>query len=610
MRMGRKIWLALALAAALAACLVATAAAVRRDTQTDPRPRTVTRGLDYFHAQQKADGGFGSMAATEWVIIGAVASGERIGSSMWTVGGKNPFSYLQANDHAKAATGTDSDNAPVYYAQAILSYVAADQADRVFVAGTPHVDLLAELYSYQDMVEGSETFGSFSPASSDRQFKAVHTTNWAILAMQAMGVTDTDRFRAAEKWLATQQKEDGGFPAQASLSSDCLDTALAIQALTLAAEGTVDAAVLPTARQFLKTSQSADGGFPLVADKGTDAEATAAAIQAILALGETPDDTFWAVGSGTPRTALAALQQKTGAYLKRKGDSSSPLPTTAWAITALRDKPFTTYPATRPPALKAFVFRPRVLTTSPRNGVKYSSNTVLIRATYTDGTKGTGVNPKKCRVFVDGTDRTKPADIGAHALHLQLKNVPNGAHTYRLEIVDYAGNVKRVERSFVVAVPTPIPVPTVLPTYIPAPTIYPTPTPAPTTSTPEPYPTTPYPYPTLTPEPSPETTTTPSPYESGYPISGTPVSSPTPSGSAEASGTADGGTGSAAGFLGGTLLAMLPIGALISYLVLNRREHALGEASEGKVLPGGGSAWDRLKGSLAKVKDIFKPAGR
>ena len=606
--MGRKIWLALALTAALAVCIVATAAAVRRDAQTDPRPKTVTKGLDYFHARQKTGGGFGSMTATEWVIIGAVASGERIGSSMWTVAGKNPFDYLQANDHEKAATGADSDNAPVYYAQAILAYVAADQADRVFVAGTPHVDLLAQLYSYQDTTEGSATIGSFSPATSDRQFQAVHTTAWAILAMQAMGVTDTEHFKLAEKWLATQQKEDGGFPAQASLPSNCEDTALAVQALALAAEGAVDAAVLPAARQFLKTAQTADGGFPAASGSGTDAWATAAAIQAILALGETPDDSFWAVGAKTPRTALAALQQRTGAYVRNSGEPGDPLPTTAWAITALRDKPFTTFPATRPPALKAFVFRPRVLTSSPRNGAKYVSSTVLIRATYTDGAKGTGVNPKKCRVFVDNADRTKPADIGTHALHLQLKNVPNGAHTYRLEIVDRAGNIKVTQRGFVVAVPRPVPIPTTRPTYIPAPTIYPTPTPQPTT--PQPYPTEPYPYPTLTPSSSPSTVTTgtPSPFESGIPVTGAPV--PTPSGSAETTGTGSGGTGSAAGFVGGTLLALLPIGAALSYLVLRRREEALGAASEGRVLGGGGSPWERLKASLAKVKDIFKPARR
>ncbi|HZL65206.1 MAG TPA: hypothetical protein VFD50_09755, partial [Thermoleophilia bacterium] len=66
----------------------------------------------------------------------------------------------------------------------------------------------------------------------------------------------------------------------------------------------------------------------------------------------------------------------------------------------------------------------------------------------------------------------------------------------------------------------------------------------------------------------------------------------------------------AAGFVSGTLLAMLPIGAAVSYLAFHRREQALEPAGEGKVLPGGGSPWDRVKRSLGKLKDIVKPAGR
>jgi hypothetical protein len=73
---------------------------------------------------------------------------------------------------------------------------------------------------------------------------------------------------------------------------------------------------------------------------------------------------------------------------------------------------------------------------------------------------------------------------------------------------------------------------------------------------------------------------------------------------------ATGGGGSAAGFVGGTLLALLPIGAAVSYLAFHRREQALDAAGEGRVLPGGGSTWDRLKRSLGKLKDIVKPAGR
>jgi len=603
--MSRKVWLALALAAVVAVGFSAVAVAARHKASTDPRPKTVTKGLDYFHARQLKDGGFGTMASTAWVILGAVASGERMGSPMWTVGGNNPFDFLQAHSHEAAASGPDVDNAPVYYARAILSYVAVGQLERVFVAGTPRVDLLSKLYSYQDLVDGSATKGSFSPSTSSRKFQAVHTTAWAILAMHAMNEDDKDRFGFAETWLATQQQADGGFAAQAGDASNCEDTAVAIQALLLAPTGTVDAAILPAARQFLKTNQRADGGFPYKPGTGTDAWATAAAIQAIVALGEDPNSADWKAGVNTPTDALGNLQLASGAYDKKRDDHTGPLPTTAWALIALRDKPFTTYPKKIPPALKAFVFRPKMLTVSPKDNAKYATHVVLIKATYTDGTKGTGVKPKACRVYVDNVNHTKPAVIGTHALHLQLNNVPDGAHTWRLEIVDNAGNVKVTERRFTIATPVPTPtyMPTPQPTWVPAPTIYPTPTP-----------TTPSPYPTLTPTetPSVEPTTTPNPFESGLPVTGSPVASPeaTSTTGTAGGGGGSGGTGSAAGFLGGTLLAMLPIGAAISYFVIQRRERALSGAGEGKTLPGGGSAWERFKSALARSKDLVKPAGR
>jgi len=606
--MGRKIWLALALAVIVAVSFAAGAVAAKHKAASDPRPKTVTKGLDYFHARQKVDGGFGSMTATAWVILGAVASGERVGSTMRTVDGNNPFGYLQAHSHEAGATGPDVDNAPVYYARAIMSYVAADHAERVFVAGTPRIDLLAKLYGYQDLGDGSPTKGSFSPSTSSRTFQAVHTTAWAILAMQALSEDEKDRFALAEQWLATQQRADGGFPAQHGDPSNCQETAVAIQALALAADGALDPAVIPAARQYLKTNQRADGGFPYKPGTGTDAWATAAAIQAILAMGEKPDSADWMVGANTPKSALGALQQQNGAYDKKRGDDTGPLPTTSWALAALRNKPFTTFPRTQPPTLKAFVFRPQLKSVSPKNGTRYTNtHSVFIRATYTDGAKGTGVNPKACRVYVDNVNKTKPADIGRYGLHLQLKNVPDGVHTYRLEIVDHAGNVKKVERRFTVATPAaaPTPVPTYVPnpnpTNIPPAKIYPTPK---STSTPTPYT-------TLTPSayPSSDTTGAPTPFQSGgYPVTGVPLASPSPSGSP---GAASGGhSGSAAGFLGGTLLAMLPIGAAISYLALRRREQALSAAGEGKGLSGGGSAWERLKGALGKSKDLVKPAGR
>jgi hypothetical protein len=55
---------------------------------------------------------------------------------------------------------------------------------------------------------------------------------------------------------------------------------------------------------------------------------------------------------------------------------------------------------------------------------------------------------------------------------------------------------------------------------------------------------------------------------------------------------------------------MLPIGAVISYLLLHRREEVLGTASQGTVLAGGGSTWERFKQTLARSKDLTRPSPR
>jgi hypothetical protein len=55
---------------------------------------------------------------------------------------------------------------------------------------------------------------------------------------------------------------------------------------------------------------------------------------------------------------------------------------------------------------------------------------------------------------------------------------------------------------------------------------------------------------------------------------------------------------------------MLPIGAAVSYLALHRREDRLAGASQGAVLAGGGSSWERFKQDLAKSKDLTKPSSK
>jgi hypothetical protein len=96
---------------------------------------------------------------------------------------------------------------------------------------------------------------------------------------------------------------------------------------------------------------------------------------------------------------------------------------------------------------------------------------------------------------------------------------------------------------------------------------------------------------------------TPTPSASGS-ISGTPLTpgasgSPLPSPSATvASQTTGGDGGGSAGLLGGTLLAMLPLGAGLSFWLHRRQATALSTAGRGKLLGGGGTPWQRFKDRL------------
>ena len=270
--MSRRSWLAPAVAFALLAIVPALALA--------DRPPSITRGLDYLHSQQVlTTGGYGSPSTTGWVILGAVATGERMGSSAWTHAGKNPISALQATNQETAATA--SLNPPQYYSLMIMSYMAGGREDYVYAAGTPAVDLLTKLYSYQDVAPGSDTEGSFSPSSSTRTFKAVRTTCWAILAINSLAI-DNENFAAAGAWLRTQQNADGGFGLSPDSRSDTEDTALAIQALRAGGTSS-DSALVQGALDYLDGVQRSDGGFPDQTTSSTrlDAEATAFAIQAI-----------------------------------------------------------------------------------------------------------------------------------------------------------------------------------------------------------------------------------------------------------------------------------------------------------------------------------------
>jgi hypothetical protein len=577
----RKSWPAVLL---LAIVVLAAAPAAASETVA-PRPSAVTHALDYLHAQQASSGGFGDAAMTPWVVMAISAGGEN--PTLWKSGGHDPiFGYFQNLNLELAAGSSDTQmNVPAFYAKTILAYVAGGRPDLLGAAGSTRINLITKLLSYQNLGEGW-----FSPygSTTNAPFARINTTIWAIIAMRAAGINDAHMANAAS-WLRAQHHSSGGFASQPGGTPDVDDTAAAIQALHAAGVSASDS-VMQDAVHFLRSAQRSDGGFPsYLSDGRTYSESTAWAIQAILAVGENPDT--WTKGGATPGSCLRRLQTTAGLFNHRSGVTATPIMTTAEAVIALAGKAF------------PFGFPTRVYTPSylPRftaalvphaHAVFRHTRTVTFKASYADNAGGTGINAKAVRIVVDG--HTRKARITSSGLTVTLSGLANGTHTFTVRIVDRAGNATARAQTFTVSVPGSSGSSGGGGEY--------TPPPAPEPSTPTPTSTLPTPLPSGSsgvPVPGQSTPGT----ITGTPITpGTTSPTPVPSGSTIGGAAADGrGASAKAGYLGGALLAMLPIGAAFSYLAHRRQVGMLAGAGRGEVLSGGGTAWSRFKRRLFSI---------
>lgn len=606
--MTRRIWPALLLAFVVFAVVPATA-------QADP----IVKGLDYLHARQVSSGGFGTGSIadpqiTPWAIMAISAAAESPQTSRWNKSGKDPIEYLQGLD-LEAASGNAATqvNRASFYAKVILAYVAAGRADLIGSAGSKSINLVAKLRSFQDT-----TTGFFAPWDS---YATVSTTVWAVLALKAANQTDAN-LDAAMTWLIGEQNTDGGWGGDPASPSDVDDTAAAIMALRAKIGGVDGMAssnpVIQDALAFLRDQQHADAGFPSrQTDSSSYAESTAWVVQAIVRCGQSPSS--WNKGSATPITYLQALQQASGAFAHRKATVSYPLMTTTQAMIALARKPF-------PFGLSNDLnrrFRPHFNSFTPSGKPTFKTRTVYVKATYADNKGGTGIKKSAIKITVDGKGKTKAATITTSSLALKLTGLTNGTHTVIVRIADKAGNSVSGTRKFTVKVPVAAPTPTPTPTYHPPTSPGNTYPPSSSTgsgstgsgsgsSTP-PTVLTPTPGATATPgtSSSPGTVTGtplgPSPAASpGAPLtaSGQPVPSPSTSVTGQVTTNGEGGGPGTAGWIGVGLVALLPLGALASFVVHRRQESALEGAGHGQALLGGGTPWERFKARVFGISNV------
>jgi hypothetical protein len=579
-------------AALIAAAVVLLAPA----TAQASRPTSVTHALDYMHTKQRDNASFSASdpRVTFWSIL-AISAGKEA-PKKWIKGTAkaNPISYLQTiNMETQAATVADP-NVPVFYSMAILAYHSADANSYIYSAGSTGVDLLAKLANYK-YVNKDKSLSNYSPAAtSNPDYLAVETTAWAVLALEA---TNSTVDASTINWLVGQQNgSDGGWGDEPHAESNVNDTGLVL--LALHAFGySATSKEMTDGLAYLKAHQRGNGGFAQwQSSRHATADATSWAIYGIRSAGANPSTIL--TNGHSPLGYLHSLQLSSGGVAPAVGDSASLGPTTR----AVQSFTGALMPYARTHDPYPVKYRPYFKSVTPaKNGLKYTTSTVKVAATYADTSGGTGIKTSAVTVKLDGQGRTSHASISASSLSITFTGLSNAQHTVVIHISDKAGNTADVTRTFTVAAPTtgggggsgggttPSPRPTY--TYHPPTTHYPTPTTSPvTTSSPT---TGASGIPGTSPSSSPSTGGLVGPPTTGIPgTSATPLSSASVQGTVATTATGGGGGTRTAAVVGGILLALVPAGLAASFLVYRRRMTALAATADNERLPPASSGGD------------------
>ena len=563
-------------------------------------PAGVTKGLDYLHASQRTDGGFsygsvhGNTSDTPWAMLAITAGGNN--PARWQVDERSPITFLQDTNLESAAKS--SGNVPEYYALCILAYRAANRTDLLSSAGSTQIDLVGRLMSYQ-----YPTYGYYSPGEPATTAAATETTAWAILGLIAAHQSGPP-VSSAVAWLQTAAQNngsgggpnaDGGFGSQPNFQSSTTITSLVVQALVSAGVSPAGK-VVQGAAGFIESMQLKGGGFQDTQSGFANAPSTGWAIEGLRAGGVDPHKLV--LGGRSPYTFLSSLRQKNGSYFEFPSDIGDVMGATIQATIALGNK---TLPIPHGPDVLTH-FDPRFVTgtVAPKNGARFASATVLVKAAYRDNLNGTGVKASAISVTLDGKSKTKAAHITASHLRLQLTKLADGSHTLVITVHDWAGNAVRVERSFTVAVPTGGGGSSTGGGTHPGgsgegsgggsggegtggggTTVHHTASPTPRATI------------SSSPTVSPGITLTPTP-SSSFPNT---LTSPSPSASVtgQAAGSSgSGGGGNTAAVVGATLAVLVPLGFAGSWLVRRHLMGVMGGASRGEILPRGSSVWRRF----------------
>lgn len=379
------------------------------------RQSALARALDYLHARQYANGGFGekgrgsSEQLTAWGIVAIAAAGEN--PNTWRRGPNSPVSYLSRMS-SKWRTTTD-------FARTALAAAAAGQDPHDFGG----VNLVAKI---KDAVRSDG-------ANGDHIGTAVNSHVWGMLALRACGETINDDY---VRWLKNQQNGDGGWGWGINTASDTNDTAAAIQALMAAGESRSSSAVR-NAVAYLRRKQRTDGGFAYWGS-ASDSGSTSWVIQGLAAAREPLTGQAWRKGRHTPLSRLAALQALGGALRYTASRVQNPLFMTVQAIPAFAMRPFPVpfsryMAATRKagPALRA-------LSPAPNSSLPRGTS-VRVRVKLTDPAGGTGIAASTVKVRIDG--RSTPVSVKGEVANASAGALGTGVYAVTVQAADRAGNV-------------------------------------------------------------------------------------------------------------------------------------------------------------------------
>lgn len=283
-----------------------------------PDDPSIQGALDYLHACQKSDGGFGAAdrgsdpGTTSWAVMAIACAGQNARS--WEKNGNSTLDYQRTMHDQIIAKGGTTD-----IARTILTLVALGEEPRSF-SGTDYVAML------KGMVKPNGQAGDH-----------VYTTIWAVIALASVG----EPTETSVEWLVAQQNADGGFPWTPGTESDPDDTGAALMALSTT--GVLGhSTVVRRAVDYLRHEQLDDGGFHYGGTSSSNAASDAWVIQGLVAAGEDP--ATWVRGGVSAVGHLQALQNPDGSFRYTAYVNDSPARMTASAVPALMGIPYPIYP--------------------------------------------------------------------------------------------------------------------------------------------------------------------------------------------------------------------------------------------------------------------------